>query len=169
MQQVKKQLQDAIAELKSEWGINEVKREDLAAVLEKVVAALDRAAQLPVAEPQTSDFDKYFCRTAVGMEEDYEGGIQDGNCDNDSYPAVYIYQTRPCRAYTGFIGKYDKMFYRTDYFGRSFEDVVNGRILYNRNSLFTLTEAGTLIGTNGEEINDGNFIREYIRNAGWEI
>ena len=49
MQQVKKQLQDAIAELKSGWGINEVKREDLAAVLEKVVAALDRAAQLPVA------------------------------------------------------------------------------------------------------------------------
>ena len=51
MQQVKKQLQDAIAELKSGWGINEVKREDLAAVLEKVVAALDRAAQLPVAGP----------------------------------------------------------------------------------------------------------------------
>ena len=48
MQQVKKQLQDAIAELKSGWGVNEVKREDLAAVLEKVVAALDRAAQLPV-------------------------------------------------------------------------------------------------------------------------
>lgn len=48
MQQVKKQLQDAIAELKSGWGINEVKREDLAAVLEKVVAAVDRAAQLPV-------------------------------------------------------------------------------------------------------------------------
>lgn len=48
MQQVKKQLQDAIAELKSGWGINEVKREDLAAVLEKVVAAVERAAQLPV-------------------------------------------------------------------------------------------------------------------------
>ena len=48
MQQVKKELQDAIKELKSEWGINEVKREDLASVLEKVVAALDRAAQLPV-------------------------------------------------------------------------------------------------------------------------
>ena len=48
MQQVKKQLQDAIAELKSGWGINEVKREDLAAILEKVVAAVDRAAQLPV-------------------------------------------------------------------------------------------------------------------------
>ena len=49
MQQVKKQLQDAIKKLKSDWGINEVKREDLAAVLDKVVAALDRAAQLPVA------------------------------------------------------------------------------------------------------------------------
>ena len=48
MQQVKKQLQDAIAELKSGWGINEVKREDLASVLEKVVAAVERAAQLPV-------------------------------------------------------------------------------------------------------------------------
>lgn len=51
MQQVKKQLQDAIKKLKSDWGINEVKREDLAAVLEKVVAAVERAAQLPVAGP----------------------------------------------------------------------------------------------------------------------
>lgn len=169
MQQVKKQLQDAIKKLKAEWGINEVKREDLASVLEKVVAALDRAAQLPVAEPQTSDFDKYFCRTAVGMQEDYQGEIQEGNCTYDSYPAVYIYRTIPCSAYTGFVGKYDKMFYRTDSFGRSFEDVVNGRILYNRKSLFTLTEDGTLIGTNGEEINDGNFIRENISDAGWEI
>ena len=50
MQQVKKQLQDAIKKLKADWGINEVKREDLSAVLEKVVAALDRAAQLPVAD-----------------------------------------------------------------------------------------------------------------------
>ena len=48
MQQVKKQLQDAIKKLKAEWGINEVKREDLAAILEKVVAAVDKAAQLPV-------------------------------------------------------------------------------------------------------------------------
>lgn len=55
MQQVKKQLQDAIAELKSGWGINEVKREDLAAVLEKVVAALDRAAQLP-AQPAQPEY-----------------------------------------------------------------------------------------------------------------
>ena len=55
MQQVKKQLQDAIKKLKSDWGINEVKREDLAAVLEKVVAALDRAAQLPVAGPAVID------------------------------------------------------------------------------------------------------------------
>ena len=52
MQQVKKQLQDAIKNLKSDWGINEVKREDLAAVLEKVVAAVDRAAQLPVVPAQ---------------------------------------------------------------------------------------------------------------------
>lgn len=51
MYQVKKQLQDAIKKLKSDWGINEVKREDLVAVLEKVVAAVERAAQLPVAGP----------------------------------------------------------------------------------------------------------------------
>lgn len=48
MQQVKKQLQDAIKELKSEWGIQNANREKLASILEKVSAAVDRAAALPL-------------------------------------------------------------------------------------------------------------------------
>ena len=48
MQQIKKELQQAIAKLKGEWGINNFSLQDLAAILEKVVAAVDKAAQLPV-------------------------------------------------------------------------------------------------------------------------
>ena len=48
MQQIKKELQQTIAKLKGEWGINNFSLQDLAAVLEKVVAAVDKAAQLPV-------------------------------------------------------------------------------------------------------------------------
>lgn len=48
MQQVKKELQDAIKELKSEWGIQNANREKLASILEKVSAAVDRAAALPL-------------------------------------------------------------------------------------------------------------------------
>ena len=48
MQQIKEELQQTIAKLKSEWGINNFSLQDLAAILEKVVAAVDKAAQLPV-------------------------------------------------------------------------------------------------------------------------
>ncbi len=49
MQQIKKELQQTIAQLKGEWGINNFSLQDLASILEKVVAAVDKAAQLPVA------------------------------------------------------------------------------------------------------------------------
>lgn len=52
MQQIKKELQQTIAKLKSEWGINNFSLQDLAAILEKVVAAVDKAAQLPAVPPQ---------------------------------------------------------------------------------------------------------------------
>lgn len=88
MQQVKKQLQDAIAELKSGWGINEVKREDLAAVLEKVVAALDRAAQLPVAPVQPE-----YVGGVIVVEKKYADGsgipIESMPAPSDSIPVLY--------------------------------------------------------------------------------
>lgn len=52
MQQIKQELQQTIAKLKGEWGINNFSLQDLAAILEKVVAAVDRAAQLPVVPEQ---------------------------------------------------------------------------------------------------------------------
>ena len=88
MQQVKKQLQDAIKKLKAEWGINEVKREDLAAVLEKVVAALDRAAQLPVAPVQP----EYVGGVIVAEKKYAEGSgipIVDAAAPSDSIPVLY--------------------------------------------------------------------------------
>lgn len=88
MQQVKKQLQDAIKKLKSDWGINEVKREDLAAVLEKVVAALDRAAQLPVAPVQPE-----YVGGVIVAEKKYADGsgfpIEYMAAPSDSIPVLY--------------------------------------------------------------------------------
>ena len=40
MQQIKQELQQTIAKLKGEWGINNFSLQDLAAILEKVVAAV---------------------------------------------------------------------------------------------------------------------------------
>lgn len=131
MQQVKKQLQDAIAELKSGWGINEVKREDLAAVLEKVVAALDRAAQLPVAPaPAGLDFDKHFFRVVVVDLVHYNniGGTAPGGC----YPALAVHTHGPMKAYMGFFEPGTKNFYERDENGRTFNDLARGRLLYNR-------------------------------------
>lgn len=88
MQQVKKQLQDAIAELKSGWGINEVKREDLAAVLEKVVAALDRAAQLPVA-PAKTDFEGGVIVVVKKYSDEEHFSVEDGNAPLGSIPVLY--------------------------------------------------------------------------------
>lgn len=91
MQQVKKQLQDAIKKLKSDWGINEVKREDLAAVLEKVVAALDRAAQLPVA-PVAPAKPAYVGGVIVAEKIYAEGAgipIEDKAAPPDSIPVLY--------------------------------------------------------------------------------
>ena len=88
MQQVKKQLQDAIKKLKAEWGINEVKREDLAAVLEKVVAALDRAAQLPVA-PAKTDFEGGVIVAVKKYSDEESFSVEDGNAPRGSIPVLY--------------------------------------------------------------------------------
>ena len=52
MQRIKKELQQTIAKLKGEWGINNFSLQDLASILEKVVAAVDKAAQLPAVPAQ---------------------------------------------------------------------------------------------------------------------
>lgn len=88
MQQVKKQLQDAIAELKSGWGINEVKREDLAAVLEKVVAALDRAAQLP-AQPAQPEYVGGVIVAVRIYSDEYPVPVEAVSAPSNSIPALY--------------------------------------------------------------------------------
>ena len=129
MQQVKKQLQDAIAELKSGCGINEVKREDLAAVLDKVVAALDRAAQLPLPDGGR-DFDKHFFRVVVVDRDHYNnmGGTAPGGC----YPALAVHAHGPMQAYMGFFELGTNNFYERDENGRTLNDLARGRLLYNR-------------------------------------
>ena len=134
MQQVKKQLQDAIAELKSGWGINEVKREDLAAVLEKVVAAVDRAAQLPVApSPAGRDFDKHFFRVVVVGKDKYN--YQGRDSQGGGYPALAVNNTGPMQAYKGFFELGTNNFYDRDENGRTLDDLARGRLLYNRKAL----------------------------------
>ena len=137
MQQVKKQLQDAIAELKSGWGINEVKREDLAAVLDKVVAALDRAAQLPVApEPAGEDFDLCFLRVDVIAFGAEISVIQNSDAPEGCTPAVRITQSGSMVIEVGFFYPLYREFYTTDSEGRTFWEVQNGRFLYNDKRVF---------------------------------
>lgn len=166
MQQVKKQLQDAIAELKSDWGINEVKREDLAAVLEKVVAALDRAAQLPVApEPLESNFDKYFFRVIVAgygavLKEGAQAG---GSC----YPAVRVTQTGPMKVSKGFFDPISKTFYNRDSNGNEFDTLAQGRMLFNRKVFFRIDGSGLAYGVHGQGIGGGNETTDDLDDPNW--
>lgn len=135
MQQVKKQLQDAIAELKSGWGINEVKREDLAAVLEKVVAALDRAAQLP--EPDGGgDFDKCFLRVDVISKNASVADFLGENAAEGSTPAVKILALPPMSVQMGFFDQENNKFHIRNSEGETLDYILNGRVLYNDNAVF---------------------------------
>ena len=168
MQQVKKQLQDAIKKLKSEWGINEVKREDLAAVLEKVVAALDRAAQLPVAPvPEKSNFDKYFFRVIVaGFGAIIKEGDQArGSC----YPAVRVIQTGPMKASKGFFDPISKTFYNRDSNGNEFDTLAQGRMLFNRKVFFRLDNSGIAYGVHGQGLGGSNETTDDLDDPNWEF
>lgn len=146
MQQVKKQLQDAIAELKSGWGINEVKREDLAAVLEKVVAALDRAAQLP--EPDGGgDFGLCFLRVDV-IGRDVSVPInKDANAPVWCTPAVKITGCGPMQAQAGFFDPRSRIIYVKDNKGGNFYDTAGKKALYNEKAVFLLPLSPGMTGT----------------------
>ena len=139
MQQVKKQLQDAIAELKSDWGINEVKREDLAAVLEKVVAAVDRAAQLPVADGG-GDFDKCFLRVDVIAKSAPVGSFLNDNAAEGSTPAVLILKSPPMSIMMGFFDAEHNKFHIRNSEGEPLINILNGKVLYNDNAVFVTKE-----------------------------
>lgn len=135
MQQVKKQLQDAIAELKSGWGINEVKREDLAAVLDKVVAAVERAAQLP--EPDGGgDFGLCFLRVDVIAFGAEISVVQNSDAPEGCTPAVRITKSGSMVIEEGFFYPLYREFYTTDSEGRTFWEVQKGRFLYNDKIVF---------------------------------
>lgn len=166
MQQVKKQLQDAIKKLKSDWGINEVKREDLAAVLEKVVAALDRAAQLPVAPvPEKSNFDKYFFRVIVAGYGaiTHEGDQASGSC----YPAVKVTQTGPMKVSKGFFDPISKTFYNRDSNGNEFDTLAQGRMLFNRKVFFRIDDSGLAYGVHGQGLGGSNETTDDLDDPNW--
>ena len=139
MQQVKKQLQDAIKKLKSDWGINEVKREDLAAVLEKVVAALDRAAQLP--EPDGGgDFGLCFLRVDV-IGRDVSVPInKDANAPVWSTPAVKITSAPSMVVQAGFFDARARILYVKDNKGKKFYNTAKTKVLYNENVVFLIKD-----------------------------
>lgn len=169
MQQVKKQLQDAIKELKSEWGINEVKREDLVAVLEKVVAAVERAAQLPVAPvPEPSNFDKYFFKVAVINGENGGYTTDFGNANDNCFPTVVLYQTAPANGELGFFDRTTKILYRKDQYGSTLSQVADGKMFYNRKGIFRVDDSGNVIGTNGQIIS-GDGLKDDIDDHNWEF
>ena len=168
MQQVKKKLQDAIKKLKADWGINEVKREDLAAVLDKVVAALDRAAQLPVAPaPAESNFDKYFFRViVVGYGAiTYEGNQASGSC----YPAVRVTQTGPMMVSKGFFDPISKTFYNRDSNGKEFDTLAQGRMLFNRKVFFRIDGSGLAYGVHGQGLGGTSETTDDLDDPNWEF
>lgn len=164
MQQVKKQLQDAIAELKSGWGINEVKREDLAAVLEKVVAAVDRAAQLPVPDGG-GDFDKYFRRVVLARTS----YVEEGNAPSPCYPAICITGNEQDPIRWGFISTVTKGFYLTDQNGRRFEPLKKGTMMYNRRVIFTLSDSNTVLGMDGSPLTEYDLVCDNLYDPNWEF
>lgn len=145
MQQVKKQLQDAIAEIKSGWGINEVKREGLAAVLEKVVAALDRAAQLP--EPDGGgDFGLCFLRVDV-IGRDVSVPInKDANAPKWCTPAVKITGCGPMQVQAGFFDPRSRIIYVKDNKGEKFYNTARNKVLYNEKTVFIFSPSPDMTG-----------------------
>lgn len=133
MQQVKKQLQDAIAELKSGWGINEVKREDLAAVLEKVVAALDRAAQLPVVPTQPEYVGGVIRGVVIKEHEvDYE---TDTRASIGAVPA-FLKKTSEGGFNLGFYDPGSRIFYKRSYKGLLPSDTISNCLIEHNGYLF---------------------------------
>lgn len=139
MQQVKKQLQDAIADLKSGWGINEVKREDLAAVLEKVVAAVERAAQLPLPDGG-GDFDKCFLRVDVISKHASVADFLGENAAEGSTPAVKILGAPPMSIQMGFFDQERNKFHIRNSKGEPLINILKGKVLYNDNAVFVAKE-----------------------------
>lgn len=129
MQQVKKQLQDAIAELKSGWGINEVKREDLAAVLDKVVAAVERAAQLPVAPVPEKGLEIVEGYTIAYRSQP---SIVDANAPSYAKPAIGVYGNMVFRC---FFEAGQQKSYTMDSQGVSAYEFMKGKILSDGLSL----------------------------------
>ena len=170
MQQVKKQLQDAIKKLKSDWGINEVKREDLAAVLDKVVAALDRAAQLP--EPDGGgDFDKHFFRVVVVDMGKYN--YQGSGSRGSGYPALAVNNHGPMKAYKGFFDLQTKNIYERDENGRTLDELAGGRLLYNRKAFMreVVDSYGnkTIQGVGGQSLGGYDEVTDDLDDPNWEF
>lgn len=139
MQQVKKQLQDAIAELKSGWGINEVKREDLAAVLEKVVAAVDRAAQLPEAKSLPNYYGyvmkgKTIYTESISFSPEYE------RAPEDAVAAVVAYRGGSDKYCIGLYDYRTGIFYLLDHNGNQFFMTNNALILHTGKEVYFLKE-----------------------------
>ena len=88
MQQIKQELQQTIAQLKGEWGINNFSLQDLAAILEKVVAAVDKAAQLPVV-PQQPEYVGGVIRAVMKFSGDINPNSINEPAPLGSVPALF--------------------------------------------------------------------------------
>ena len=130
MQQVKKQLQDAIKKLKSDWGINEVKREDLAAVLDKGVAALDRAAQLPVVPDSVGAV--IHGRILSNSDVDYQPTEE---APDGAVPA-YMRDSNLQGFLVGFYDEKNRYLYTKDKNGSYADDVIGKNFLEYQGSLY---------------------------------
>lgn len=172
MQQIKQELQKTIAQLKGEWGINNFSLQDLAAILEKVVAALDRAAQLPEpAEPAGTDFDKHFFRVVVVGRGKYN--YQGKGSMGSGYPSLAVNNTGPMGVYKGFFDLLTKSFYERDENGRTLDDLAQGRMLYNRKTFMHegIDSYGNklFLGVNGQALNGDKETTDDLDDPNWEF
>lgn len=140
MQQIKKELQQTIAKLKSEWGINKFNLQDLAAILEKVVAAVDKAAQLP----ESKGLPNYagLVMRGITIYSDRVSYCPDstGRAPETAVPAVATCMGNPEKFCIGLYDYSTGIFHNYDHNGKQFFMTNNGLILHTSKEVYFLKE-----------------------------
>lgn len=157
MKQVKQELQEAIKKLKSEWGIQNANRQKLASILEKVSAAVDRAAALPLPDGG-GDFELCFIRVdVIDPLADFTISAEDApvGCN----PAVRITNRPPMVIEGGFFNPSTRYFHTRNSEGSDFETFRGNKVLYNGKTVFIpkYAENGlTAYGLDGSPLSGNN-------------
>lgn len=139
MQQIKQELQKTIAQLKSEWGINNFSLQDLAAILEKVVAAVDKAAQLPEAK-SIPNYYGYVMKGKTIYSERISFCPEYERAPEDAVAAVATHMGGSDKFCIGLYDYSTGIFYNLDHNGKQFFMTNNALILHTDKEVYFLKE-----------------------------